>query len=597
MPPTTPPDPWPLPELQRARRAIVVVDVVESVRLMQEDESGFIDRWRRFVNEVRTEVLPAHGGRLVKSLGDGMLLEFASVPPAVAAALAMRERVSAASAGRDSVAAIHLRMGAHVAEVVVDELDVYGAGVNLAARLATLAGVDELIVSAQFAEELVDGLDGELVDLGPCYVKHLDGPVRAYRIGAATARNADKGIFNGSAFKPVVAVLAPHPLDIDTAHRITAELIADSMTAMLSRSNWVRVIGRRSSTMLSRPDIDAARAADLLAADYVVAGTLAMRGTRIVYNVELLGQQGRALVWADRRSAEQSDLFDPQSALIHGTVGAVHGAVVNAEVHRARHLPLPNLKSFSMLMGALGLMHRERRDEFDRAGVLLQHLSDQHPRAAAPLAWLALWQVLRHTRGWSEGRAATADRCLAESMRAIDLDPDCGLAYAMAGFAQCHLRQDLDAAQGLYRQALRVDPNESLAWLFRGVLHTFKGEGDEALEASETALKLSPIDPMHYYYRSLAASAAVAAGRYERAIELANDSLRLNCVHSSTLRALTMAQALAGHLDQARSSAGRLLALEPGFSVAEFLRRSPSARFPAGQRYADALRAAGVPEH
>ena len=581
-------DRWSLPELTRARRAIVVVDVVESVRLMQEDEAGFIDRWRRFVHEVRTEVLPKHGGRMVKSLGDGMLLELDSAPRAVAAALQLQRR--------SCDMGLPLRIGAHVSEVVIDELDVFGAGVNLAARLTTLAHPGEFVASAALAAELVDGLDGQLFDLGPCYVKHLTEPVHAYRVGAAASRSI-KTFTGGDAMRPVIAVLAPRVAADDPALRVAAELIADSVTAMLSRSTWVRMIGRRSSSVLSRPDVDSSCAAELLSADYIVAGSLAASSGRLVYSVEMQGDHGQALVCAERLTAAHADLFDPDSVLVHETVRAVHGALINAEVHRARHLPLPNLQSFSLLMGALGLMHRPLRSDFQRSGELLQHLSDQHPRAAAPLAWLALWQVIGHTRGWAQGVDVTAERCLSDSMRAIELDPDCGLAYAMAGFANCHLRQDLDSAEALYLQSLRTDPNESLAWLFKGVLHTFKGEGEAALAASETALELSPIDPMRYYYRSLAASAAVAAGRYNRAIELATESLRLNCSHSSTLRALAMAQAMAGHVEQARHSVSRLLAIEPGFTVAQFLRRSPSARFPAGQRYADALRAAGAPEH
>ena len=171
---TTPDVPWPLPELTRARRAIVVVDVVESVRLMQEDEAGFIDRWRRFVHQVRTEVLPAHEGRLVKSLGDGMLLAFHAVPKAMSAAL--QAQAAAAACG------ISLRVGAHVGEVSVDELDMFGAEVNMAARVATLAEPGGIVVTAMFRDELVDGLDARLEDLGPCWLKHVSAPVHAFSV-------------------------------------------------------------------------------------------------------------------------------------------------------------------------------------------------------------------------------------------------------------------------------------------------------------------------------------------------------------------------------------------------------------------------------
>ena len=180
---TSPSDPdW--PALQRQRRAIVVVDVVESVRLMQANEADVIDRWRRFVNEVRTQVLPVHGGRLVKSLGDGLLLEFEGVPAAVAASLDIQRRIAPFNAGRLGDAVMGLRIGVHLADVVVDDVDIYGAGVNLAARLATLARSDDVVVSAQVRDDLVQGLDADFEDLGECFPKHIPEPVRAYRVGS-----------------------------------------------------------------------------------------------------------------------------------------------------------------------------------------------------------------------------------------------------------------------------------------------------------------------------------------------------------------------------------------------------------------------------
>ena len=168
------------PELQRSRRTIVVVDVVESVRLMQAHEADVIDRWRRFVNEVRGEVLITHGGRLVKSLGDGMLLEFANVPSAVAAALDMQQRIVPYNEAREATAAILLRIGLHTADVVVDDLDIYGTGVNLAARLAGLADPGGIVASAEVRDQLVPGLSAEVEDLGDCYLKHMAEPQRHF---------------------------------------------------------------------------------------------------------------------------------------------------------------------------------------------------------------------------------------------------------------------------------------------------------------------------------------------------------------------------------------------------------------------------------
>jgi class 3 adenylate cyclase len=185
MPEEERPQAAPWPELSRVRRAVAVVDVLESVRLMLQHENSVIERWRRFLREVRDEVLPATGGRLVKSLGDGLLVELPNVRCAVQAVLEMHHRIAAYNAGVVAGAALSLRAGVHEAEIVVDELDVYGAGVNLAARLAALAGPGETVVSPEARDALVDGLDVEIEDLGECFMKNVNHAQRAFRVGPA----------------------------------------------------------------------------------------------------------------------------------------------------------------------------------------------------------------------------------------------------------------------------------------------------------------------------------------------------------------------------------------------------------------------------
>src|SRR5580765_3487201 len=222
------PEPIDWPELSRQRRAIVVVDVVESVRLMQANEADVIDRWRRFVNEVRTQVLPAHGGRLVKSLGDGLLLEFGTVPAAVAASLDVQRRIMPFNVGRDANAVMGLRIGVHVAEVVVDALDIYGAGVNLAARLADLAAPGEIAASAEARDALAEGVDADLHDLGECFLRRIDEPVRAYRIETPDSDRSFLALSDKPPdLTPTVAFIPPLPLDSSNANPGLGELIAD----------------------------------------------------------------------------------------------------------------------------------------------------------------------------------------------------------------------------------------------------------------------------------------------------------------------------------------------------------------------------------
>jgi adenylate cyclase len=248
------------------------------------------------------------------------------------------------------------------------------------------------------------------------------------------------------------------------------------------------------------------------------------------------------------------------------------------------------------LMGAISLMHRSTRSEFDRVREMLEYLIDRHRRLPTPRAWLAKWHVLQVTRGLSSGGKDETKRALEQTQRALDVDPGCSLALAIEGFVHCHMLKDLDGAAQRYESALAANPNDSLAWLFSGVLHSFKNEGVEALAASEKALSLSPLDPMLYFYQSLSASSALSAGDYKRVIELATASLRSNRSHTSTYRALAVAQALSGHVEEARKTVDALMLLEPGLTVTQFLQRSPAGNQPVGRLYAEALRTAGLPD-
>ena len=219
---------------------------------MQEDESGFIDRWRRFVNQVRTEVLPAHGGRMVKSLGDGMLLAFERVPHAVAAALAMQRLAHAgdrAAAGRTPPPC---RIGIHVADVAVDQLDIYGGGVNLAARLAGLAQPNEIVVSPEVRDEILADWDAEIEDLGECWVKHLAQPQRACRLGPAGARAPAEMIAPQAAAteRPLIAVAPFATVNADAATAAIGDVLADDLVAALSGNDDWRVVSRLSCRAL-----------------------------------------------------------------------------------------------------------------------------------------------------------------------------------------------------------------------------------------------------------------------------------------------------------------------------------------------------------
>jgi adenylate cyclase len=591
---TTTPDPWPLPELQRARRAIVVVDVVESVRLMQEDESGFIDRWRRFVNQVRTEVLPAHGGRLVKSLGDGMLLEFAGVPQAVTAALALQERIAQRNAGTDSAGSFWLRIGIHLADVVVDDLDIFGSGVNLAARVATLATAGSIAVTAAVRDELVDGLDAVVEDLGPCWLKHVESSVHAFVLSSpsrsAPAPTQAAEVALGVAVLPLTCTAG------GASDALLGDFIADGLIAALSLAPELKVLSRLSTRALCQRSLDAQQLGQLLGAKYLVSGSHAVNADRVLIELELADAVTGGVILAQRHECACAALFEHPSEPLQSLALGVHRTMLDSESHRVRSRPLPNLEAYSLLLGSIGLMHRTAPEDFERARSVLDALIEREPRHGAGYTWLTKWHFLRMIRGQAAAPQREREEARRRADQAIDRDAHSGTAWALRGLVHAFHEHDLPKAELAYTRALDCNPSESLAWLYMATLRSWQGRGPDAAAAAQRALALSPLDPMRYYFESLAAAALLADARYAEAIKLAQSSLRVHRGHTPTYRVMTIAQMLSGQPDEARRTMALMRESEPTLTVAQYLDRYPGRDAPHARTYADALHAAGMPD-
>jgi class 3 adenylate cyclase/TolB-like protein len=595
-----------LPELSRVRRAVLVVDVVESVRLMQAFEADVIARWRRFIAEVRTDVLPRHGGRLVKSLGDGLLLEFAAVRGAAAAAFELHQRIAAFNHGRRADAALALRAGAHVCEVVIDELDIYGEGVNTAARVTSLAAPGETIATVQFCDELLRGLDAECEDLGEIWVKHLDDALHCWRLrppqaaGAVTLAPqpaaAAGAATTANVLVPRLAVMPLATLGLPPREATAGHLVADNLSARLSRGGVLRVISRLSSSALAGRGLTATEIAQRLGVQYLVAGTIVGRGTaQWRVTVELVDAADGTLLWTAHEDLAPAALLLPDDDFSAAMASELLDAIAGHQLVRLATHVLPSLQSYSLQLAGLRLMHRAARPDFERARAVLETLVERHPRAPVPRAWLSQWWVLRTTRGLAAGVKDEAAQALSHTRSALQTDPENALALATQGFVECHMLRDLDAAEHTLGQAIAANPNEPLAWLYRSVVHGFRGEGDAAWRCAETASSLSPLDPQRHYFDALTASAAITAGALARGIELARRALAVNRNHLPTLRALTAGLAEAGEIEAAREAAQRVLALAPDFTVRGYVAGAAKGSERTRERFGAAFARAGIP--
>jgi adenylate cyclase len=580
---TTGPEAWPLPELQRARRAIVVVDVVESVRLMQEDEAGFIERWRRFVHAVRTEVLPKHGGTLVKSLGDGLLLTFGSVPQAIDAARACHAWLPAHNG------AAPLRIGVHVADVTIDDIDVYGHGVNLTARLASLAKASQTVLSVQARECVVDGLDSEVVDLGECYVKHVDRPVRAFAVANAAP----------STDPPRPVSLLPHlmvmPLVADAQIAGMARVLTDDLVRALSaRTQWT-VMSRLSTTALAdRADTPLALAKS--GADYLLQGSVVVRGGDVLLRVALREVRTMAVVMEHDLQAPLVTTLMAEERVTEQIAALAGVALCTHQMRAASVVALPNMPGYGLLLSAMSLLHRLGAEDFDNAHNLLEHLVERHPRAPEARAWLAQWHFLQIAQRRTLDTSTAAQAANRQLHLALDVEPKHALALALAGHLEIYANGQPQKALPLLRQATEAGPNEPLAWLFFSNTLAATGDGAGAVVAAERACALSPFDPLGYYYDLFAANAYSAAGQHEQALVFAKRSVARNAMHLSSWVQLIIEQALTNRMDDARATAVQYLVMRPTASVQRFLSTHIAKGSALAERDGRALIEAGIPD-
>jgi adenylate cyclase len=586
---------------QHATSTLLIVDVVESVRLMEANEEDAVRRWQNLVGLVVHDVLPQHEGRMLKSIGDGLMLEFATPRPAVHAALHIQRLCHGANQGVPPAMRMHLRAGVHTAQYVKDEHDIYGADVNLAVRLTTLAGPGEIIVSAPVRDQLTPVLDGDIEDLGDCYMKHLVAPVRAYRVGSAGAAPViEPGSSRPLDLRPTIAVIPFAARGADPGHALIGEAIADELIAALSKTAELHVISRLSTTVFrdraASPEGALADIRQHLGATYVLSGRCTVFGAQMSLFVELAEADGGRIVWADNLKGNIAGLFNPDDEMLSRIVSAVSSAVMKHELSRAQNHALPTLEGYTLLLGAIAMMHRTDYHDFDKARQMLEHLIQRSQRHPVPHAWLATWHVLRVQQGWATDVDAETRLAMDCTKRALDSEPSCSLALTIDGLVHTNLKRDTVTAEKQYLAAIDSNPNESLAWLLKGTMHAFRSEGVQAMSDTEHAIKLSPLDPIKYFYDSLAATAALSAGEYHRAIELGKRSLRSNKTHASTLRALIIAYVQAGNIQEAKFFASEFVKLDPQFSIHNFLIRTPASQSVLGQIAVESFRAVGLAE-
>ena len=583
-------------KLTRRLRAVLFVDVVDSVRLTQKDPEGTIGRWRDFVAAVAREDLSRADGRIVKTMGDGMLVEFGSAVAAVDVALAMQARIEQGNADLAPDLRMHLRIGVNFGEVMTDDVDLFGDGVNLAARLMALGEAQEIIVSSAVRDQLADGVGVKIEDLGERRLKGMERPVRAFRAwpaGLLPARSPERARHAGD--RPSIAVLPFRNAGQDPAHAFLGDVIAEGLITDLSRLSDLFVISRLSTTPFRDRHYEPRSVAEVLGVRYVLSGMMQSSGTRLRLAAELTEAEPGEVIWAERFDGELADIFDLQDQLSRKIAQRVVPCLRQRELRRARAARPENLTAYEKMLRAVDHLHRSSREDLDEALTLLEGAIASDPRYGAAHAWLARWHVLRVGQGWSPDRAgdvAAANRHAGMALEIDDTDP---WALSVHGLVTGYLNKDLAAAIATFEQALAISPSAASAWVWSTSAYTWLGRGDEAVGRAYRGIELSPFDPHVYVFLTVAGMAHAVAGQYDKAIELCRRSLRRNRMYLATHRLLAIALALAGRVDEARTVAAELLTLEPELTVSRFRERYPGSASAQAEPFCAALAMAGVP--
>ena len=585
----------PLP--QQRHKVVLVLDLVESVRLMAANEAAVINQWRGFMHHATTQVLPACHGRLVKSLGDGLLAEFEQPTEAVQAALALHRYFAPLNQTLPAAQQLHLRAGINATHLYVDENDVYGQGVNLAARVADLASPGETLVTASVFDNIVIGVDAEVEDRGESYLKHWPEPVRTWLLypvssdSAAVRPRVPEGV--ATDFRPSIAVVPFETRSHVAEQYVIGELIADGVIAQLSRSQNLRVISRMSTTAFRGRQRTADEIGQRLDASFVLGGSYVTYGDKVVIMAELSDNRRGEVIWAERLTGSTQDLLESHSALLDALCGACAKALLNELVQRTLVLPVPQLDSNALMLGGITLMHRSTPRDLQRSQQLLEAVVQRHKRVATPWAWLAKWHIMQVVQGLSGEPTRDFKRAIDTADRALDLEPSSSLAMAIKGHALCHLGEDVEASRRLLQEASQSNPNDAMAWLYNSVWSQMWGKAEDSVTEAENALRLSPLDPQKYYFEMMLAASYAALGRWDQVIEQCNSSLKKNRYHLPTIRSLMTAQHELGAREEARKTFEVLLALQPDLTLEKYL--SSGGESPLRRRVAKVMESMGLP--
>jgi TolB-like protein/tetratricopeptide (TPR) repeat protein len=565
---------------------------------MRADEEGTLERLKALRRELLDPKIAEHKGRIVKTTGDGMLVEFASVVDAVRCAVEVQQAMAERNTDVAADNRIELRIGINLGDVIVEGDDLYGDGVNIAARIEALADPGSVFVSNTVYEQVRDRLPFVFEDLGEQQVKNIARPVQVYRFRDI---GADKSLLISPVpplpDKPSIAVLPFANMSGDPDQDYFVDGIVEEITTAISRLPWLFVIARNSSFTYKGRAVDVKQVARELGVRYVLEGSVRKAGNRIRITGQLIDTTTGAHIWADRFDGALDDIFTLQDEVASHVVGAIEPKLRQSEIERAARKRPDSLDAYDLYLRALAQFRKYTQEGMHEAIALLKRALEfdpAHAPAAAMIGWCRVFQILQ---GWgpvSDAEVAEGAHLTRLSIEVGKDDPD---ALWMAGMTISVLARDHATAASVIDRAITLNPNSAHAWNGRGWVLCFRNQPSPAIEAFERAMRLSPLDPMGYLFTGGLAFAHSEAGRYEEAIEWADRSLREQPRYIGAISAKGASCAHLGRIEEARDCLRRRLEIQPGLTIAKY--KADAAMFFPPELlavYVEGLRKAGLPE-
>jgi TolB-like protein len=581
--------------VERRLTAILAADVAGYSRLTGLDEEGthvqLQDHLRTLIDPKITE----HRGRVVKNTGDGMLAEFSSVVDAMRCALDVQRGMVERNVNVPQGKRIEFRVGINVGDIIIDRSDIFGDGVNVAARLEGLAEPGGICVSDDAYRQLRDKIDIVFDDAGEQKLKNIERPVRVFRVKDRVAA-AEQRPTLVLPDKPSIAVLPFQNLSADPEQEYFADGVVEDITMALSLFRWLFVIARNSSFTYKGRAVDVKQIGRELGVRYVLEGSVRKAGNRIRIAGQLIDAETGAHLWADRFDGALEDMFDLQDHVTSSVVGAIAPKLQSEDIKRATRKPTENLDAYDYYLRGLAKARYWNRDANSEALQLFCKAIELDPHLACAYGMAAWCYMQRKARGWMIEDVQESAEATRLARKAVHLGGDDPVALCMGGYSLAFVAHEFNDAVAFMDRGLTVNPNLAQAWNLSAWLRVWRGEPDVALDHVAHAMRLSPLDPSIFSMHGAMAYAHFLAGRYDMASSCAEKATRDNPTFVLAMCISAASNALAGRLEPAQKAMVRVLERSSDLRASNLINSTPFRRAEDLATFAKGLRNAGLPD-